>query len=266
MFSTLLSTYADLSAASYLPFAGGAFGYAVRDVEDGKFCVPKTWEFADGVEAFSVVDAGDGGDSFCVAIRGTEIGKRDDRVRDFIGTRLSYGNGRSAHRGFVDGADELCGHILNQATKLGRNRVVLTGHSLGGGIAACCVNGLAANGLRVRLVTFGCPMVGNLRYAESMSAKLVESVRVVNCADYVTRMWSQKVHGWLCGDPWHHHPGRQYYFDGDGDLHLDPSRSFVASQVAWGWMTDWRGSFRHHSIREYQSISKGHQVFLKQEG
>jgi len=280
MYHHNLQTYAKLSRAAYCPFAGSQFGLSVRSAAE-EFRVTKTWEFHDGVEAFSVIDVREcypdyfknpdpappdtplsreklSSPILYVGIRGTEICKRDDRFRDYFAIRQNRGPGRYAHSGFADGADQLAGSVFAEAIKRKARKIVLTGHSAGGAIAACCLPTLRKEGMRVSLISFGCPMIGNLGYCDYLdSLGLEEAVRVVNCADFVPRLPFQKLHGWVSGRPWHHHPGDLYYFDLDETLVLNPSKSFRASQIFWAALKNRKAWLLHHSSSDYIRLSAG---------
>ncbi|MBL4694884.1 hypothetical protein JKY72_05965, partial [Candidatus Gracilibacteria bacterium] len=65
------------------------------------------------------------------------------------------------------------------------------------------------------LYTFGCPKVGDQTFCDSL--KKVPTFRFENCSDIVPTLPAK-----LIG---YRHPGTHYFFDKEGDLHIDPSDS-----------------------------------------
>jgi hypothetical protein len=71
------------------------------------------------------------------------------------------------------------------------NRVILTGHSLGGAlvtIAACFIRQHFPSIGRIDIITFASPKVGDLRYAESVGNCVDSHVRLINQRDPVPKL------------------------------------------------------------------------------
>jgi len=149
-----------------------------------------------------------------VAFRGTETAKLRDLITDarlvqrsYSVERASGGDARGAaiHDGFLEAFDSVRARVLAavddargagpRARALGGGNaddgewhIYVTGHSLGGALATLCAAELAASGrrgIRVSMVNFGSPRVGNAAFVEAYNSLVPDSIRVVNGADAV---------------------------------------------------------------------------------
>lgn len=109
------------------------------------------------------------------------------------------GDGGKAHRGFVEAyrsvGTQICAFLQdNQA-----ERVIITGHSLGGALATLCADVVCEMGLDIEaVITFGSPRVGNRTFARRYNEDLADVThRVVNARDPVPwlplPLWSPRT-------------------------------------------------------------------------
>lgn len=100
----------------------------------------------------------------------------------------------TVHVGFVDLYMSMCTQIVNQINVLLERYghieyLILTGHSLGAAIATVAAYHISCwsmGRIKVCLVTFGSPRVGDNRYAASFATKNIYAIRVANSKDGVT--------------------------------------------------------------------------------
>lgn len=97
-----------------------------------------------------------------------------------------HGSGK-VHRGLLRYAGMIIRSIILDTERLGNNRVLVTGHSLGGGIAQIIASVLGAMGYDVTLVTFGSLRAGNAAFARSVENSVTAIYRFVNYVDIVPR-------------------------------------------------------------------------------
>jgi len=131
-----------------------------------------------------------------IAFRGTTI-KADWLTNGTIISRR-FPDGR-VHRGFYDATDAVYKEVIAETIKQGgRDKAVwVTGHSLGGAMAAACSHRLLTEkGLRPRgVVTFGQPLLFGRSYAQAMLNEFKdEYVRFVNRYDKVSRLLPNYIH------------------------------------------------------------------------
>jgi hypothetical protein len=131
-----------------------------------------------------------------IAFRGTTV--RADWLTN--GTIISrrFPDGR-VHRGFYDATDAVYKDVIAETIKQGgRDKVIwVTGHSLGGAMAAACgYRLLTEKGMRPRgVVTFGQPLLFGRSYAQTMLNEFKdEYVRFVNRYDKVSRLLPNYIH------------------------------------------------------------------------
>lgn len=126
----------------------------------------------------------DDGKTQKIAIRGTANARNIVVDVDYI-KRIDPTLGVYLHRGFRDASDELLADI---SPLLKRDyRTSITGHSLGGAVAAIVLLRLEQQGFQVdHTVTFGQPKVTNVDGATKFSKKNL--VRIINLNDVVTRV------------------------------------------------------------------------------
>jgi len=167
---------------------------------------------ATGTEAF-VTTHHDTGDVFLV-FRGTAPGDIKDLVTDLNVRPIAWAVGGNVHAGFSTAFASVREEIeawLDQHAA--HSTLTLTGHSLGAALATLAMSQWQAR----RLITFGCPRVGDARFAATIAAGA--SVRYVGCCDIV------------CSVPpvgtWYADAGSMRYIDRHGKVHeaLDPSAS-----------------------------------------
>lgn len=89
--------------------------------------------------------------------------------------------------GFLDAFKGLHSQITNYIEKVQPQRVVATGHSLGGAIAVLC-GVYTIDYLPTTVITFGCPKVGNEAFSESFNNSGITSVQIAVKDDVVPHL------------------------------------------------------------------------------
>ncbi|TPX39169.1 hypothetical protein SeLEV6574_g07397 [Synchytrium endobioticum] len=126
------------------------------------------------------------------------------------------------HKGFLDASERILGQVMDAFDewgvigyrKMGIERVVLTGHSLGAAVAtllALSVKHHLNPRVKMDVVTFGSPRIGNTEFAEWASAELRNmSYRVSNRNDVIAELppramrWAHIEEEYFVTDTWHH--------------------------------------------------------------
>lgn len=98
------------------------------------------------------------------------------------------------HSGFNNAYTSVRSAVLEAVKTSKIQDIIVTGHSLGGALAALCAHDLSCQGYSVTCVTFGAPQVGDKLFARAIKAK-VRCIRVVTPYDPVPKsLSSQFVH------------------------------------------------------------------------
>lgn len=156
---------------------------------------------ATGTEAFAAIHV-ETGDAF-VVFRGTAPGDIKDLGTDLNVRPVAWAGGGSVHAGFAAAFASVRDDIESWLDRHAPGATLtLTGHSLGAALATLAMSHWQAR----RLITFGCPRVGDRQFASTIAADA--AVRYVGCCDIV------------CNVPptgtWYADAGTMRYIDRDG--------------------------------------------------
>jgi triacylglycerol lipase len=196
-----------------------------------------------------------------VAFRGTEQ-KIDDIITNARISKKTWTEENpigEVHSGFYDALKSVWDDIEKEIGNLRNNNqsVWLTGHSLGGALAALAAATLKFQGAETGfdgLYTFGQPRIGNREFSSVFNQSLKSRYfRIVNNNDVVTRIPPQ-IFGYS-------HAGTLKYFDADGKLHGDGDLSWWAK--FWDRLEGGLDNFLNltpdrisdHSMKIYQKLS-----------
>jgi predicted lipase len=107
-----------------------------------------------------------------------------DNLKIFHET-VYYDKASYVHRGFMDQYEIIKDLIRNKVKDY--NRIFITGHSLGGALATLCADDIfrSFSGKDIKVVTFGCPKVGNSNFVDVFNSHIIQNIRVVNSDDIV---------------------------------------------------------------------------------
>ena len=171
-------------------------------------------------------------DCTVIAFRGTSSLRDWITDAEFPLRPMTGSNGR-VHEGFLRAWDNIQTLLLARVFPAGTDKatlkpMVITGHSLGGALAALCAYCLNDLGLPIHSVyTFGQPRTGDAKFATAYSAELGDrTFRVVNENDIVPR-----TPGWLMG--YRHHQNNAFITIA-GEVVLNPSLLTIAVTDALG--------------------------------
>ena len=157
-----------------------------------------------------------------IAFRGTEWAKVADWVTDvriFKETWTAAHPLGKVHNGFYGALQSIWSEIEAEVNRLRTDRqtIWLTGHSMGGALAALAAATLVLHRRAIGcngVYTFGQPRVGDHTFAGNFNRSFKKQCfRLVNNNDVVTRVPPQ-IFGYS-------HVGTLKYFDADGRLHSD---------------------------------------------
>lgn len=132
-----------------------------------------------------------------LAFRGTESNKPEDLLTDALATSEVWdpknpGHGK-VHRGFKQVYALIAEDVRGKLAQFG-GRLLVTGHSLGAGLATVAAADLAgrprAAGATFALITFGSPRVGDKAFKQALAG--VDLQRFVDCCDMVARIPPEK--------------------------------------------------------------------------
>ncbi len=154
------------------------------------------------------------GANLYLAFRGTEATNPTDWLRDAEFQPTTGVFGTMVHTGFRRALDEVWQEIVPLLASTTRG-LVITGHSLGAGLAVLAAGRLAATNQSVdHVYTYGSPRIGLRDFAAAYQGLLgPQTFRVVNHIDIVTRVPLLLQS--------YRHVGRRMYFDGGGRFHPD---------------------------------------------
>lgn len=175
----------------------------------------------DGCQAFS----SNTDNHTLVSFRGTDKGDFLDLFADikFRGKKYDYG---TVHRGFDGFLDKIFDLIVRS---LHGERLIVTGHSLGGALATLFAlrMELKQPGIIKNIVTFGSPRVGGKKFA-GIADKLFgdRALRVVNNNDLIPRIPHSIPFCYLWGQPQYTHCFDELYIDRAGVGKTNPSCVF----------------------------------------
>lgn len=156
-----------------------------------------------------------------LTFRGTESTNHVDWLRDAEFRPVTDVFGTMVHSGFRRALDEVWTDILPHVAADNR-ALIVTGHSLGAGLAVLAAGRLASTSAPVDGVyTYGSPRTGLKDFAKAYRAMLGASTfRFINHIDIVTRVPLLLQN--------YRHVGRRMYFDGAGRFHPDAGAWHIA--------------------------------------
>jgi len=211
---------AELSRLAYLPFEHDG-SERLRLVEILGSLGLTSWSGfhapATGTEAFAAID-NERGDAF-VVFRGTAPGDIKDLATDLNVRPVAWPVGGNVHGGFSAAFTSVLAEIETWLQRhAARSTLTLAGHSLGAALATLAMSHWQAN----RLVTFGCPRVGDEKFTATIAIE--KSVRHVGCCDIV------------CNVPpagaWYADAGSMRYIDRSGLVHNTIGAPAIAADRA----------------------------------
>lgn len=207
---------AELARLAYIRFEEDAAplvaALAALELRDhGLFHDPAT-----GSQGLAALDAAG---TAWIAFRGTQPDSLQDLATDARAWPRDWPGGGRVHAGFARawlGKDDegLAGQVARWMGGRSCERIVATGHSLGGALATL----LAGADERVELVTFGSPRIGDRAFAKRFVGRPVR--RYVECRDLIAR---------VPPEPLFAHVGALHYVDRHGGIQVDPDASFIAA-------------------------------------
>jgi triacylglycerol lipase len=197
-----------------------------------------------GTQGFVASGPGPTGDRVTViAFRGTEPDEPGDLQLDARFRPFSWGGGGRVHTGFAEALNAIRDQFLN-AVRAVPGRLLLTGHSLGAGIATLAASVVPADRRnRTFLCTVGSPRVGDETFGASLSG--LTHIRYAGACDLVT--WVPPI---FPGIPYQHH-GILRCIDRTGRLHEFRSNESAHEQA---------GPLRDKSGCTQESLAE---IFLK---
>jgi len=153
-----------------------------------------------------------------LAYRGTQADRLKDLVSDlrFWGSRWS-GRGR-VHNGFLRAEQALAPAVDAWLARGPQGPLVVTGHSLGAGMATISAARLAGS----TLVTFGSPRVGDAAFRAVLAGRTVR--RYVDCCDVVATVPPAIGYG---------HLGTECYIDRTGRVLPEPPGLLARNRDKW---------------------------------
>jgi hypothetical protein len=178
-----------------------------------------------GTQGFLASRSSAGGDRITVvAFRGTEPGERIDLRQDSRFWPSSWGSGAHVHTGFAEAfrlvQDEFLGALRGVS-----GRLLLTGHSLGAGLATLAASVVPADRrAQILLCTFGSPRVGDEAFGASLGG--LTHFRYAGARDLVT--WIPPIETFI---PYRHH-GTLRCIDAAGVIHEFRSGEAAHDQAA----------------------------------
>ena len=222
---------AEAARLSYFRFEEGAAGRqsiesALRIVGYGRV------EYFSGEQekGHALAALNSDGSEALLAFRGTRPTAFKDIELDLELLRSSWPEGGSAHHGFIVQFQELRGALMQWRERVGRLPLLISGHSLGAGLAT-----LGATLLKpCTLVTLGSSRVGDADFVSLLSDIPVH--RFVNCCDVITRL--PKMLGYA-------HVGPARYIDRNGTELASPNDDQIAAdrrRARWSYLAEyaWR--------------------------
>lgn len=162
-----------------------------------------------------------------VAIRGTQENSVQNWIKDLVWKQLdlSYPDMPNAkvHSGFFSSYNNtilrlaITSAVHKARKKYGDIGIIVTGHSMGGAMAAFCALDLAIKlgSDNVQLMTFGQPRVGNAVFASYFAKYVPNTIRLVHGHDIVPHL--PPYFSFLSKLTYHHFPREVWINESDGN-------------------------------------------------
>ena len=131
--------------------------------------------------------------TYVVAFRGSEETGLADWITDVKFTPASFpyvkgvGPEVKVHQGFIEAYQSVRDVVMEGVKGTPHQRVICTGHSLGGALATLCALDIQSNvsAKTVYCYTYGSPKVGNAQFAAAYNKQVSHTFRFVNASDMV---------------------------------------------------------------------------------
>jgi hypothetical protein len=136
-----------------------------------------------GNPLFGILCDGNKDNTAWLIYRGTS--NLQEWIQDFTYNQVPYKNWGLIHEGFWNIYKNTRDKILHELHAMKAKKVIVSGHSLGGGVAILTGVDLYQSGYDVEIYTFASPRVGNSDYCNKVNSIGTKVYRIVNTVDIV---------------------------------------------------------------------------------
>ena len=180
-----------------------------------------------------------------VAFRGTQPDKRNDILADLKFWKRDSKLGGSVHLGFQAEVLKIEDDIRAWIKKNTIKEYIITGHSLGGAMAAIFASRQSPDKVK-KVITFGQPRVGGSDFKKAFNSQY-EHIRLVNNNDIVPSVPPA---------PFYRHTGTSVYYDRKDNCYVNPSKiKLIDCWLSGFWNAVKKGNFtsmlQDHNVHKY---------------